>query len=145
MLTKRTSTEHCQPEPSPRSDGAQRRERKRIKVEVERLRVGPGEPSSYVWPLNKRGKREKRVCSTGPALYSQPLFMPMLFQRSRAGGLPGHQTRLQRLCVYLCLLDLPSPTEHLKQETHESHMSAPPNTHALSHTHTHAHSARTRL
>lgn len=139
MLTKRTSTEHCQPEPSPRSDGVRRRERKRIKVEVERLRVGLGEPSSYVWPLNKRGEaREKSVFHWARSLFSASLYADALSVEPRRAAQEASPATRHGSSAYvrLCLLDLPSPTEHLKQETHESHMSAPPNTHTLSHTHT---------
>lgn len=41
------------------------------------------------------------------------------------GGLPSHRTRLKCMCVCVRLLDLPSPSKHLKQETHESHGAKP--------------------
>lgn len=77
----------------------------------------------------KKTSKRKRLLRCARSLFSAALYSHLLFSRAAssctrsAGGLPSHQTLLECMCVCLCLLDLPSPTEHRKQETHESHMS----------------------
>lgn len=82
--------------------------------------------------------REKSVLHWAHSLFSAALYADALSVEPRRAAQEASPATRHGSSTYacLCLLDLPSPTEHLKQETHESHMSAPPNTHTLSLTHT---------
>lgn len=119
-------------------------------MEVERLRVGLGEPELVCVASKQKGEaREKSVLHWARSLFSDALYADALSVEPRRAAREASPATRHGSSAYVCLrlLDLPSPTEHLKQETHESHMSAPPNTHtvSLSRTHTRTHGAQTRL
>lgn len=87
--------------------------------------------------------REKSVLHWARSLFSAALYADALSVEPRRAAQEASPATRHGSGAYvcLCLLDHPSPTEHLKQETHESHMSAPPNTHSLYLSHTHTHTA----
>lgn len=87
--------------------------------------------------------REKSVLHRARSLFSAALYADALSVEPRRAAQEASPATRHGSSAYvcLCLLDLPSPTEHLKQETHESHMSAPPNAHTQTHTLSHIHTA----